>query len=295
MTELVSDDEGSSKRSVIAAHPDSYFEMTAPKISIVMPSYNQGDFLEAAIVSIVDQGYSNLELVVIDGGSTDQSVSILKKYSDAITFWSSEPDKGQSDALNTGFDIITGDIVGWLNSDDTFQPGTFDAVARVFADKSINIAMCGRFGLMDTDGTVFDYKDSNFKNHQTLVRYWLTGEMTINQPSVFFRRDVIVKYQPVLDTTLHYAMDYDLWLRITLEHDIHMVDGHWANYRFHDSSKSGLGFSDFLPEWYAVSKRYWGKERSLGWWQNWLHRQLYHYSIKVFRGIPNRLKRMMHG
>ena len=108
--------------------------------------------------------------------------------------------------------------------------------------------MCSRFGLMDAEGVVFEYKDNSFKNHQTLVRYWSTGGMTINHPSVFFRRDIISKYEPVLNTSLHYAMDYDLWLRITLDQEIHVIDGHWANYRFHDTSKSGLGFQDFLPE-----------------------------------------------
>ena len=269
--------------------------MSAPKISIVMPSYNQGEFLEAAIISILEQEYPNLELVVIDGGSNDDSVSILEKYSGAIKYWSSKPDDGQSDALNTGFNLITGDIVGWLNSDDTYQPRAFHAVAKIFSDQSIYIAMCSRFGLMGADGSVFDYKDNSYKDHQTLVRYWSTGGMTINQPSVFFRRGVIDQYKPVLDTSLHYAMDYDLWLRITLDHKIYVVDGHWANYRFHDTSKSGLGFEDFLPEWYSVSQRYWGKKWSPKWWANWLHRQIVHNSIRVYRGVPKRIKSMMHG
>ena len=260
-----------------------------------MPSYNQGEYLETAIVSIIEQCYPNLEFVVIDGGSIDKSVSILEKHSEAITFWSSKPDNGQSDALNTGFNLITGDIVGWLNSDDTFQPGTLNEVAKVFSDKPVNIAMCSRFGLMDSDDHVFDYKNNSFKNHQTLIRYWSTGGMTINQPSVFFRKGIIDKYKPVLDTSLHYAMDYDLWLRITLDHKIHVVDGHWANYRFHDTSKSGLGFDNFLPEWYSVSKRYWGRQWSSSWFFNWLHRQVYHYSIRIFRGVPNRIKKIING
>ena len=270
-------------------------DMTLPKISIVMPSYNQADYLESAIDSIIQQDYPNQELVVIDGGSTDKSVSILEKYYDAITFWSSEPDDGQSDALNTGFNLITGDIVGWLNSDDTFQPDTLQEVAKIFSDPSVKIAMCNRFGLMDADGCVFDYKDNSFKSHKTLIQYWSTGGMTINQPSVFFRKDIIDKYKPVLDTSLHYAMDYDLWLRITLNHQIHVVDGYWANYRFHDTSKSGLGFQDFLPEWYSVSQRYWGRKWSSSWLTNWLHRQLYHYSIRIFRGVPNRIKKIING
>ena len=269
--------------------------MIVPKISIVMPSYNQGEYLEAAIVSIIDQDYPNLEFVVIDGGSTDNSVSILQKFSDFITFWSSKPDDGQSDALNTGFNIISGEIVGWLNSDDTYQPGTFDEVARVFSDKSQSIAMCSRFGLMDGDGKVFDFKNNRFDSHKTLIRYWSTGGLTINQPSVFFRRDVISRFNPVLDTTLDYAMDYDLWLRITLTEKIHVVDGYWANYRFHDSSKSGLGFDDFSSEWYSVSRRFWGRKWSPGWWINWLHRQLFHYSIRIYYGVPRRIKRVIHG
>lgn len=260
-----------------------------------MPSYNQGDYLEAAILSILEQNYSNLEFGVIDGGSTDDSVSILQKYSDDITFWSSKPDNGQSDALNTGFKFITGDIVGWLNSDDAFQPGTFDEVAQTFSDENVHIAMCDQFGLMDADGFVFDHKSNSYKNHLTLVRYWSTGGMTINQPSVFFRKSVIDYFDPVLDTRLHYAMDFDLWLRITLKHRIHVVNGYWANYRFHDSSKSGLGFDDFLPEWYEVSKRYWGKKHSMAWWMNWLHRQIYHNSIRVYYGVPKQIKRLLHG
>lgn len=260
-----------------------------------MPSLNQGEYLEAAISSVIDQCYPSLEFVVIDGGSTDESVQILEQYSDAIKFWSSNPDKGQSDALNTGLSIITGDIVGWLNSDDTLQPGTLYDVARVFSNEAINIAMCKRFGLMAADGHIFDFKDNSFKDHKTLIRYWSTGGMTINQPSVFFRRDIIKQYDPVLDTSLHYAMDYDLWLRLTLNHKIHVVDGYWANYRFHDTSKSGLGFHDFLPEWYSVSQRYWGRKWSSSWLFNWLHRQCYHHSIRIFRGIPNRIMRIMNG
>ena len=155
--------------------------------------------------------------------------------------------------------------------------------------------MCDKFGLMDAEGVVFEYKANCFNNHQTLIRYWSTNGMTINQPSVFFRREIVQQYNPVIDTSLHYAMDYDLWLRITLDHRVHVVDGYWANYRFHDSSKSGLGFDDFAPEWYLVSKRFWGKEGSFQWRVNWVHRQLYNYSTRIYHGVPRRIKRMIYG
>jgi hypothetical protein len=115
--------------------------------------------------------------------------------------------------------------------------------------------------------------------------------MTINQPSVFFRKQVISQFDPVLDASLHYAMDYDLWLRITENHHIHVIDGYWANYRFHDLSKSGLGFNRFFSEWYTVSRRYWGGKHSVRWWVNWCHHQFYKYVVRFFRGTLYRIKR----
>lgn len=260
-----------------------------PRISIVMPSYNQDKYLEAAILSVLDQGYSNLEFVVIDGGSTDKSVAILEEYSEQITFWSSEADEGQSDALNKGFSVISGDIVGWLNSDDTYQPGTFHEVTKIFSDDQIKIAMCSIFGLMDDEGFIFNLKANSYKDHETLIRHWSTNGMTINQPSVFFCRNIVSQFRPIFDTKLHYAMDYDLWLRITLDHQVHVVDGHWANYRFHDTSKSGRSFDDFIPEWNSVSQRFWGKKYSLRWWMIWGHHFFYHHIRRAVHAILSRV------
>jgi glycosyltransferase involved in cell wall biosynthesis len=269
--------------------------MTTPKISIVMPSLNQDQYLEAAILSVLEQDYPATELIVIDGGSTDESVNILEKYADRIAYFTSEKDSGQSEALNKGFKRATGEIIGWLNSDDTYQPGTLWQVAAVFSEPHVKVAMCSRFGLMDADGTVFDYKENTFTSHKKLIRYWSTGGMTVNQPSVFFRRELIANLDSVLDPSLHYAMDYDLWLRLSRQHDIHVVDGHWANYRFHDESKSGRGFDDFASEWYAVSRRYWGIMGSASWWGHWLNRQLWRNYLRLRYGLPGRLRGMFDG
>ncbi len=270
-------------------------DMTPPTISIVMPSLNQGQYLEAAILSVLEQDYPATELIVIDGGSTDESVNILEKYADRIAYYSSAKDSGQSEALNKGFKRATGDVIGWLNSDDSYRPGTFRQVAGVFSEPAIKIAMCNRFGLMHADGAVFERKENTFAGHRKLIRYWSTGGMTINQPSVFFRREAIDGLDPVLDPSLHYAMDYDLWLRLSRQHDIHVVDGHWANYRFHEGSKSGRGFDAFAPEWYAVSRRFWGARGSASWWGHWLHRQLWQNWARLRYGLPGRLKGMFDG
>lgn len=274
---------------------DGFDRMNTPRISIVMPSLNQGRFLEAALESVLEQDYTDIELIVIDGGSTDESVGILEKHAARIAFFSSEKDSGQSEALNRGFARATGEILGWLNSDDCYRPGALRQVAAAFADPAVKIAMCSHFGMMDADARVFEQKRNLYSGHKKLIRYWTTGGMTINQPSVFFRREVIDGFDPVLDPGLHYAMDYDLWLRITRQHEIHVVDGHWANYRFHEGSKSGRGFDDFAAEWYAVSRRFWGARGSAAWWGNWLHRQLVHNAVRLRYGLPRRLKGIVNG
>ena len=243
--------------------------MKLPKISIITPSYNQARYLEQSIQSVLSQEYPNLEYIIVDGGSKDSSVDVISRYNSSIAWWTSEPDKGQSDALNKGFVRATGDIIGWLNSDDTYQPGTLFKVAEIFRDDSIHIAMCEYFGFMKDSGEIYDFKKNEYIDHNTLVRYWKTNGMTINQPCVFFRRKLIENMHPVLDISLNYAMDYDLWLRLSSGKPFHVVPGHWANYRFHDESKSGKGFNNFYPEWRLVSRRYWGKRYASGWFGHW--------------------------
>jgi glycosyltransferase involved in cell wall biosynthesis len=264
--------------------------MKLPIISIVMPSLNQAQFLEQAIRSVLDQNHPEIELIVIDGGSSDNSVDILRAFENRIAYWVSEPDSGQSDALNKGIRRASGDIIGWLNSDDSYQPGVFGDIAAVFSDAETQIAMCRHFGLMDAEGRIFDKKENTYVDHRTLVRFWATNYMTINQPCVFFRSSVIDRTQPVFDTSLHYAMDYDLWLRITCDHPIRVIPGHWANYRFHETSKSGLGFSKFFPEWHEVSKRYWGEPHSFDWWSNLGNYCYHHYFLRSLRGIGKRVR-----
>src|SRR4051812_48252088 len=104
--------------------------MNLPKISIVTPTLNQGNFIEETILSVIGQNYPNLEYIILDGGSTDNTIEIIKKYEKHLAYWSSEPDKGQSDAINKGFKIATGDILGWINSDDYYMPGIFNHIGN---------------------------------------------------------------------------------------------------------------------------------------------------------------------
>lgn len=261
--------------------------MYLPKISIITPSFNQGEFIEETISSVLSQNYPSLEYIVLDGGSTDGTVDILKKYDHSITAWISEPDKGQSDALNKGFSIATGDIIGWLNSDDTYLPGVLNKVARLFNDPNIDILMSEYYAFMNENGDIYEYKKNEYVDRKSLIRFWRTRGMTINQPCVFFRRKLIENMDPVVDASLTYAMDYDLWLRLSRVASFNIVPGHWANYRIHGRGKSANNFSDFIPEWDMVSRRYWGKPYSLSWLSHWFS-HLYWWRIVRLLSLTKR-------
>lgn len=252
-----------------------------PKISIITVSYNQGEFLAEALESVLGQGYPNLEHIVVDGGSTDGSVDTIRSYDENIHYWISEPDNGQSEALNKGFQQTTGDIIGWLNSDDTYRPGTLHAVAEAFRDPRVQIAMSEKFAYIQSDGIAYASGVNSFVDHQALVRFWRTGGMTINQPCVFFRRELFMNVGGSVDETLEFAMDYDLWLRLTRHASIKIVPGTWANYRLHDKSKSGRGFRHFYPEWRRVSRRFWGT-----WYSPVFYRHYFNYLLCLILSGP---------
>jgi glycosyltransferase involved in cell wall biosynthesis len=182
-----------------------------PKISIVMPSYNQGEFIERSILSVLNQNYSNIELIIIDGGSTDNTIEILKKYDEYITYWISEPDNGQSDALNKGFEIATGDIYGWLNSDDLYLPNTFSIVIRELAKLSGEKIIFGDYYTIDKNDNIIDYNYAfDFNCNQFIF------EGFHNNAQATFWTKKVHKNFGYFDVKLHRTMDYDMLLRFSL-------------------------------------------------------------------------------
>lgn len=184
----------------------------SPLISIVTPSFNQGKFLEKTILSVLEQGYPNLEYIIIDGGSTDESVEIIKKYADRLAYWVSEPDRGQSHAINKGFERATGEIFGWLNSDDWYHPGALQAVADVFAANPEAGAVVGAGEMVDEEGNSLvmeSYEISVDSLYNWIDKFFM-------QPSCFFGCEAWHKCGP-LNENIHFAMDLDLWFRIANE------------------------------------------------------------------------------
>jgi glycosyltransferase involved in cell wall biosynthesis len=215
-----------------------------PKISIITPSYNQGQFIEQTILSVLEQNYPNLEYIIIDGGSTDNTVDIIKKYEKYLKYWISEPDRGQSHAINKGFLHATGDLINWINSDDWYQLGAFNELSQLAIDypqKNI-FAFIERRNM--PDGTIVRLQTPLYKNLGEAIFY-----SEIDQPATFFRKHIWDELFPIREE-LHYIMDGDLWVRYILKYGFEKVyksDFEIVNFRMHENSKTNqnnvnLGF-----------------------------------------------------
>jgi glycosyltransferase involved in cell wall biosynthesis len=206
-----------------------------PRISIVTPSFNQGPFLEETIRSVLLQGYPDLEYIIIDGGSTDGSIDIIRKYEPWLAHWISEPDEGQTDAINKGMRKSSGDILAWLNSDDVYCPGALEQVGRYFSKSAGIDLLYGDCEMIDSSGSLFGRFNVGKGGPMDLLK----GNF-IAQPSTFCTRGA---WQEVggPDENLHYIMDYDLWLRMFLKGMSTLyVPTTFSRFRYHDTSKSGV-------------------------------------------------------
>jgi glycosyltransferase involved in cell wall biosynthesis len=210
-----------------------------PKISIVTPSFNQGQYIEQTILSVLEQNYPNLEYIIIDGGSTDNTLDILKIYAKHLTYWVSEPDRGQSSAINKGISKCTGEVFNWLNSDDTLVAGALHEISSHFSNPSCDV-LCGRMRVMGTEeiwGPTVTYKSLA----KTL------GMSLMVQPSTFFRL-AIINQLGSLSEKLHYTMDQELWRRYLIVYGMEgivLTDSVLANFRIHENSKSCSQINQF--------------------------------------------------
>jgi len=209
-----------------------------PKITIITPTLNQCEFIERTILSVLNQNYPKLEYIIFDGGSNDGTIEILRKYSDQIT-WYSEPDRGQSHALNKGLSIASGEIIGFINSDDEYEPDTFQKVGRFFFNNPEAMWVTGKCRIIDPHENEILSVVTLYK--QFLLRFdslYLLGIVNyIPQPATFWRREIIQEIG-FFDESLRYVMDYDYWLRIRSRYPLYKLRDHLARFRFYPSSKT---------------------------------------------------------
>ncbi|HEU5260781.1 MAG TPA: glycosyltransferase family 2 protein [Gemmatimonadales bacterium] len=224
-----------------------------PLISVVTPSYNQGRFLERTIRSVLEQNYPQFEHIVMDGASTDGTIEILRRYRHLT--WVSEKDSGQAAALNEGLRRARGEIIAWINSDDWYEPDIFHAVAAFFVANPDKHIVMGDCRLVDADGRSLGVLINYERGLRQLRKYWQARSIP-TQPAVFFRRSLLDEFG-FLDESLHYALDYDLWLRFAAKHRFYRLDRIAANYRFHPAAKGGdRDWSRFVPEWRRAYQRH---------------------------------------
>ena len=229
-----------------------------PKISIVTPTYNQGKFIEETICSVVNQDYPNLEYIVVDGGSTDETSEILESYAKNIDHLVSEPDQGQSDAINKGMKLTSGEILTWLNSDDMLAPGTLYSMAMAFWKSKADMVV-GTVQLLK-DGEIVDEHLTSCPNGPLrlaelldLEGKWLEGRFFF-QPELMFTRDLWERAGGYVDNKLYYSMDHELWLRFAIAGaELHVIGRPTVQYRLHDEQKT---HEDYRPELRAVNRRY---------------------------------------
>jgi glycosyltransferase involved in cell wall biosynthesis len=251
-----------------------------PLFSVVTPSFNQGRFLEKTIQSVLEQDMDNIEHIVADGASTDDTLAVLQRHPHLQ--WFSEKDSGQSEALNKGIARARGEWIVWINSDDYLLPGALRRFADFIAAHPSAQFIYSHCIFVDEHERTTSEPRSNYSPAH--LAYWWRGGAGFPQPGTLFRRDLWERFGPY-DNALHYTMDYDFWLKISKMVRFEFLDAFTAAYRIHGQSKTGMGNLPFFNEKLKVTRRYWDAQ---GGWMKWKMRLLLHLQagrMEVMEGI----------
>lgn len=229
-------------------------EKALPRITVITPSFSQGQYLEETIRSVLLQGYPNLEYMIIDGGSTDSSVEIIRKYEPWITYWVSEPDRGQAHAINKGFERCTGDLVGWINSDDLLLPGSLEKLAQAHLTHPDKVLLGDvlHFGQGIDSEILVKQKGVSFQG----LALQPVSRSVFQQPGTFVPTSCIKSENLFLDESLRYVFDLDWMCRVLQKYDVHYLSEPIAKFRHHGESKSVGEKKSWLPELEEVFFRY---------------------------------------
>ena len=227
--------------------------MSHPLISIITPSFNQAPWLEATIKSVLNQTQSNFEYIIIDGGSTDGSVDIIKKYADKLSYWQSQPDGGQANGLNIGYKKSKGKLIAYLNADDLLEPTAVETIIRTYEVNNEMAVYYGKCKSIDVDGNLVKEGEGSPVNFQLLIKDGMLPN--IYQPACFFNRRYLDPDQFV-DPDYHYAFDYKLILSLAAKKSFMFLNRDMASYRIHNTSKSHLNKVEAYKEKLSIQEKY---------------------------------------
>lgn len=243
-----------------------------PFVTIVTPSFNQGQFIEETILSVLNQTYQNIQYIVVDGGSTDNTMEVVNKYRDQIDIIIHEKDKGQTDAINKGFKLAKGTLVGWINSDDILYPECVEKIVDLYmANQDGAIFYCSELDWIDENGKFLTKRNIHIPNRD----YLLNKSSTIIQQGSFYLSE-LVKRINYLDESIYYCMDLDLWLRLLKYGRIYHLKGKtYSAFRFYSGTKTDTGQAKFLRNIKDVILRNGAK------WYSKNITRYYYYSFKL--------------
>jgi glycosyltransferase involved in cell wall biosynthesis len=234
------------------------------KVSIVTPSFNQAQFLEATIVSVLNQNYKHIEYIIIDGGSTDGSIDILNRYADRLSYWVSEKDNGQAHAINKGFERCTGELFAYLNSDDLLEPDAVEKIVEAYSQKPGAAIYYGLCSTIDEYGKTIHAQEGAPVNF-TYIRK--TGMLPrIYQPACFFSKALLTR-TPLFREDLHFVMDYELLLWLLRYHTSVFINIPVARYRSHANAKTSAQSYQLYTEKLNIQQEYGGHT----WWKRARH------------------------
>lgn len=230
-----------------------------PKLSIVTPSFNQGQFLEQTILSVLNQNYAELEYIIVDGGSTDESVEIIRRYEDRLAYWVSEKDRGQVHAINKGLERVTGDIIAYLNSDDLYLPGAFAAVVEHFDKHPQCEWLCGETMMFGGEGHRTELLKTEVPKSAAHALSWA---YQAPQPGMFWKRELV---KTGFDEKWNYVFDHELYVRLLLAgHKCEHLPVPVAAYRLHGTSKTVAESDGFDKEFDQIADIYESQLRGAG-------------------------------
>lgn len=266
-----------------------------PKISIVTPSFNQGQFLEETIQSVLGQNYPALEYIVMDGGSTDASPEIIQRYQDSLAYWTSAPDKGQYDAINRGFERSTGEVMAWLNSDDKFTPWALRVVGEIFAEHPEIEWLTSAYPLhWDIEGRAVSCGyNGGFSREGFFLGEHLPGcgwhaRGWIQQESTFWRRSLWERAGGKIDTSFSLAGDFELWARFYKHAELHAVGTPLGGFRVHGAQKTGSQMEKYIEQATRAFYQHGGRPPSKA--RSFMNSKL----VKLIRFLQKRYHHRLH-